>query len=517
MKKSKKLIACMLLITMSILMTACSNNSNSTVDIKTNIDVPKRTTSTTLQQAEPIKTCRANRYDMDLKLDTDNQQLSGTVTIQLTNETNDTLNELCLRTDAADNMQIQNVIIKDSKQLLMLKEKREISAFYVDISNTPLNPGESIALTFDFFTKIPKQKNRFGYTINGKDCVYQLTFCYPRIAMYEDGVWDESPYINDGGENNYTTVSDFHITFEAPKEYTVISSGEEKTKDNKTTITGENLRQLAIFAGTNIKVDTETVKGVKINNYYFNHDGNKEYNDMTMAAAKDSFTLFSTLIGEYPYQELDVVQGYYPSAMEYSGVILIGLPDVAPKQFINLDKNTSFTALCTKTAHEVAHQWFYGVVGNDPYNEPWLDESLAEYCEDMLFQQSKLPSIATAIDHDQTINDNSDTWGTMSDKEFDKLIDSYIAQGPENGYMINKAYTEYDSESYEYSIQVYDGGSYFFFELRKAMGDGVFFPMLQEYYKAYHFNECTTEEFINIVRTFDNSEKVEKILKKYIK
>ena len=30
-------------------------------------------------------------------------------------------------------------------------------------------------------------------------------------------------------------------------------------------------------------------------------------------------------------------------------------------------------------AHELAHQWFYGVVGNDQYHEPWLDESFATW------------------------------------------------------------------------------------------------------------------------------------------
>ncbi len=30
-------------------------------------------------------------------------------------------------------------------------------------------------------------------------------------------------------------------------------------------------------------------------------------------------------------------------------------------------------------AHEVAHQWWYQIVHNDPVNMPWLDEALAEY------------------------------------------------------------------------------------------------------------------------------------------
>lgn len=508
----KKLSRVAVIIVLSILltfMTACNKNK---VEIRTDIVVPEKTTTVTLNKAEPTKTCRAEQYDMEMKLDAKNRQLLGQVTMRLTNETKDTLHELCIRTDAAFDMNITNLRIVETNAHPEIKSKRKNSAVYLDISSTQLKPGETISLQFDFATEIPKTNSRFGYAVNDDDKIYQLTFCYPRIAMYENGVWDESPYIT-GAENNYVTVSDYNVNFEAPENFTIIASGNEKTDGNITKITGKNMRQLAIFAGTNIKKDTETINDVKINNYYFNHEGNKEYNNMALEAAKDSMNLFSKLIGKYPYEELDIVHGYYSSAMEYSGIILMGTPDVEDKT--PLDEHASFTALSSRIAHEIAHQWFYGVVGNDPYNEPWMDEAFAEYCEDMLYQQSKLPSIAAATEHDQKFGGTS-VWGTMSDEEFNQDIDSSINQVVTDQYIINKPYNAYDGENLEYSQYVYNGGSYFFYELRKSMGDGVFFPMLQEYYKAYYFNECNTEEFVNVILEFDDSEEVRNIIKKYI-
>ena len=35
------------------------------------------------------------------------------------------------------------------------------------------------------------------------------------------------------------------------------------------------------------------------------------------------------------------------------------------------------------TSHEVGHQWFYGLVGNDQGRDPWLDEGLATWAEDI--------------------------------------------------------------------------------------------------------------------------------------
>jgi aminopeptidase N len=43
-------------------------------------------------------------------------------------------------------------------------------------------------------------------------------------------------------------------------------------------------------------------------------------------------------------------------------------------------------------AHEIAHQWWYRIVGNDQYTEPWLDESFAE------FSQARLPDSAGGPD-----------------------------------------------------------------------------------------------------------------------
>jgi aminopeptidase N len=34
--------------------------------------------------------------------------------------------------------------------------------------------------------------------------------------------------------------------------------------------------------------------------------------------------------------------------------------------------------------HEIAHQWWYGLVGDDQYHEPWLDESFATYSHERL-------------------------------------------------------------------------------------------------------------------------------------
>ncbi len=76
--------------------------------------------------------------------------------------------------------------------------------------------------------------------------------------------------------------------------------------------------------------------------------------------------------GAYPGRELDLVDSKL--GMEYPELVLTG------------------TDPATLT-HEIAHQWFYGLVGNDQYAHPWLDESLSTYAGLLAMRAIELPDL----------------------------------------------------------------------------------------------------------------------------
>jgi aminopeptidase N len=73
---------------------------------------------------------------------------------------------------------------------------------------------------------------------------------------------------------------------------------------------------------------------------------------------------YAAWFGPYPYPEVDVVLAPFGrfSGMEYPTLVL-SVPAAVP------------------IAHELAHQWWYGIVGDDEYRAPWLDESFATWSE----------------------------------------------------------------------------------------------------------------------------------------
>jgi aminopeptidase N len=85
----------------------------------------------------------------------------------------------------------------------------------------------------------------------------------------------------------------------------------------------------------------------------------------TLATAALSMRSYAQWYGPYDRPEVDLVES--PAevargglAMEYPELVL------TPAQ-------------ATDVAHELAHQWFYSIVGDDQWSEPWLDESFAEF------------------------------------------------------------------------------------------------------------------------------------------
>jgi len=121
-------------------------------------------------------------------------------------------------------------------------------------------------------------------------------------------------------------------------------------------------------------------------------------------------------------------------------------------------------------AHETAHQWWYNVVGNDIFSEPWLDEALATYSSSLYFQQVFGPE---------------GYQGTVS--YWQSGYDQLVEKGRDDLVTHDLAYFEKDGNARLYGPVVYTKGALFFYTLRKGIGDQAFFQALQSYYRAYHF------------------------------
>ena len=93
------------------------------------------------------------------------------------------------------------------------------------------------------------------------------------------------------------------------------------------------------------------------------------------------FAFIPSRVGEYPYNQVSAVDGLWAAGtdMEYPNVTLIGEANDA-------------VALDQVIAHEVGHNWFYGILANNEREYAWLDEGLNTYIE-LLYMRSKYPNL----------------------------------------------------------------------------------------------------------------------------
>ena len=96
-----------------------------------------------------------------------------------------------------------------------------------------------------------------------------------------------------------------------------------------------------------------------------------------LRSADRALTAFADAYQPYPYQRFLLVQS--PRSRignEYPGMAFLGVESLADPVVV---------------AHETAHQWFYGLVGSDQIQEPWLDEALAEFAATDLYGTAQRP------------------------------------------------------------------------------------------------------------------------------
>ena len=215
-------------------------------------------------QATADPTIKATNYNMIVKLDTRKNQLTEKVTMHVVNNGNEPVRNLLVRNiasgvlkydhkhfEATRNATTSVKSISSDGQKLSYTTGKDKSNLFV---NKSLNTGESTDLTVNVVTGVPKRQDRFGYqNINGGK-VYNLSFCFPYLSDYRNGKWNYHPYY-DAGENRNSAVSNFHVSFFAPKSYKVAASGQNTTKNGKTTIVANNMREVGITASNKFKVD----------------------------------------------------------------------------------------------------------------------------------------------------------------------------------------------------------------------------------------------------------------------
>ncbi|WP_116128248.1 M1 family metallopeptidase [Lewinella sp. IMCC34183] len=282
----------------------------------------------------------------------------------------------------------------------------DIGVLYLD---APLANGATATITTPFRVKIPASFSRLGHV--GES--YQITQWYPKPAVYDRNGWHAMPYLDQG--EFYSEFGDFRVRITVPENYVVAATGELQTATEREwlleraaktrqqldaadplqlafgyvdqlfpasatgsktlTYTAERVHDFAWFADKRFMVLHDTLhlrprQDPPIDTWSFFTDTEAALWKNSIDYLKRATRFYSEHIGPYPYPQVTGVQSALSAGagMEYPMITVIG-------------RSYTDYGLDEVLAHEIGHNWFYGVLGSNERDHAWMDEGLNSYYE----------------------------------------------------------------------------------------------------------------------------------------
>lgn len=326
-----------------------------------------------------------------------------------------------------------------------------------------LQPGDSAVVDLRYRVVIPPVAaadwppvGTTGWTFD----LIQAGEWYPALVPYRDGqgwyTWDYHPV----GDPTVYPLVNYRLNVTTEDGVTVASGGLIDQEAGTWHFVVDGGRGIAFLASPYYQISQREVDGVMVRSYYLPEHA--AAGEAALEIAIESLALFSDLYGPYPYPDLAVAENGFYGGMEYSA-----FASVSDSVYLTYQGGPP-SILHALVAHEVAHQWWYGAVGNDQVREAWLDESLAFYSE-LLYFEYYLPDLVE--------------WWWV------KRVDQFHPEGPVD-------VTIYDYEySADFILLMYGQAARYTRDLRNLIGDEAFYAFLRDYYQTYSGQIVTAADY----------------------
>ncbi|MGH2582678.1 MAG: M1 family aminopeptidase [Anaerolineales bacterium] len=323
----------------------------------------------------------------------------------------------------------------------------------------PLLAGNETVIELRYELALPQHASWLGWTERQTN----LLDWYPFIPPYVDSEgWVIHPPAPVGEHLAFNSADfDVRITLQnAPAGAVVAGAASAIREGDVWHFNLQNARRFGWSVSGQYRTLNTVSRNTPITIYFF--EEHRDAAEASLEASSRALEIYSDLFGEYPYGRLSVVEAQFPDGMESDAIYFLD-------QFYFLTYNYSpGNYLITLSAHETAHNWWFGAIGNNQAVEPWLDEAFSTYSE-FLFYERAHPNL-------------TDWW-------WDFRVNSHSPNGPVD-------LTIYERTNFEaYVGAVYLNGAMFLHELRGAMGDEAFFGFLREYFTVANGRLVDSEEF----------------------
>jgi len=344
----------------------------------------------------------------------------------------------------------------------------------------PIAPGAYVQFKIAFQTKFPETQARSGwkrdFTLGGQ--------WFPKVGVWWQGAWNCHQY--HATTEFFADFGVYDVKLTVPQNEVVGASGvlvEEKNNgDNTKTATyhGDDIHDFAWTTSPRYKVRESVYQAqmgpIKLR--FLMQPAHWSQAERHERITRQTLDQFEKWYGPYPYKTLTVVDPEPDSAaggMEYPTFITgetnwfmpdgLYLPEVVVE-------------------HEFGHQYWYGMVATNEFEDAWMDEGINSYTEvkvldSILGKDTSVLSVAGA---------------TLGEREEQRL--SYVSVADRDP-MAQKAYDYYSFNSY--GGITYGKTASVLLTLESIIGEDTMAKAMHAYFMKYRFTHPTKEDFLKTI------------------
>ena len=355
----------------------------------------------------------------------------------------------------------------------------------------------------------------YGLLARG-DGIRSMANFYAVVARRREGKWERTD-VSTIGDLGSDELSHVRARVDMPEAMGVITSGvtvADKVAGGRRVVdcSAAMVRDFAVIASADLRSSRQKVGDVEVRSWYLDtkEHAEKQPGEKVLDAAAWALIDYEKRFGAYPYADLDVVEAplvggaggvefaglvtiasmFYRPAMPsdgLGGLVSMLMPAPAAGGASPMDAMMG-SMLEFVTAHEVAHQFWHGLVGSDSRAHPYLDEGLAQYSA-MLYLEDRYGIARAESDGMLNVGMNYKTMRMLghADGKVDQPADAF-------GGMLR------------YAGIVYGKGPYLWAAIRKQLGDAAFTKGVRAYVATNRLRVAAPRALVESLAAIDPAE-----------
>ena len=356
----------------------------------------------------------------------------------------------------------------------------------------PLAVGEAARVDVAFEVRLPRFRDRLGY----RGSNYVLSGWYPKLAVLDAIGWDTAQYRGIG--EFYSETADYEVSITVPRGFVVGATGQlvraaegaegagGAGADGMTTSwwRAEQVRDFAWVADPRYRVRQSTWNGVVLRYLHFSRD--EKAAEAGLRTAAEALAFFSARYAPYPYPTFTIVEASAIAdglGIEYPQLVMLS-------ESLHRNLRTS-NEHALVLVHEVAHQWWYALVGNNERTEAWLDEAFATHATRKFMEAEH--------GHDLALFRWPRALGFLPAPSQTETARYFYANQAALGFdrPVRRRAADYD-DLQSYLVATYYKGSFVLDMLEYLVGRETFDEIMRTYADRFALRTARSEDFVGV-------------------